>query len=69
MTYSFCSYLLQATMNALTNEYYKLYDLVEKALDLIGENNEEDYDDGAGDDDYDIEPIKEAADEKAREEL
>lgn len=56
-------------MNAVTEEYYRLYDLVEKALDLIGESNEEDYDDGAGDDDYDIEPIKDTANEKDREEL
>ena len=69
-----CSYLLQTTMNALSNEYYRLYDLVEKALDYIGENDdelyEEDYEDtGGADDDYDIQPIKKAADEKTREEL
>ena len=59
-------------MNAITNEYYRLYDLVETALDLIDENDDEyedDYDYGAGDGDEDIEPIKKAFDEKAREEL
>ena len=57
-------------MNAVSNEYYRLYDLVEKAIDYIGENDEEDYeDDGDADDDYDIEPIKKTADEKTRQEL
>ena len=57
-------------MNALSNEYYRLYDLVEKAIDYTGENDEEDYEDnGVADDDYDIEPIKKTADEKNRQEL
>lgn len=58
-------------MNALSNEYYRLYDLVEKALDYIGENDDEDYeDDGGAEDDYDIEPIKKTVDKNTqREEL
>lgn len=59
-------------MNALSNEYYRLYDLVEKAIDYISENDEELYeedDNGGAADDYDIEPIKKTADEKTREEL
>ena len=58
-------------MNALSNEYYRLYDLVEKAIDYIGENDDEDYkDDGGAEDDYDIEPIKKTVDESTqREEL
>jgi len=46
--------------------------LVEKAIDYIGENDEEDYeedDNGGAADDYDIEPIKKTADEKTRVEL
>ena len=57
-------------MNALSNEYYRLYDLVEKAIDYIEDTDEEQYgDDGAPDDDYDIEPIKRTADERTRQEL
>lgn len=58
-------------MNALSNEYYRLYDLVEKALDYIGENDDEDYEDDSGaEDDYDIEPIKKTVDKNTqREEL
>lgn len=58
-------------MNALSNEYYRLYDLVEKALDYIGENDDEDNeDDGGAEDDYDIEPIKKTVDKNTqREEL
>ena len=60
-------------MNALTNEYYKLYDLVEKAQDYLDEKNgelyEEDDNEGGGDGDYDIEPIKKTVDENTREEL
>ncbi|KAJ7382070.1 hypothetical protein OS493_037406 [Desmophyllum pertusum] len=62
-----------AAMNALTNEYYKLYDLVEKAQDYLDEKNgelyEEDDNEGGGDGDYDIEPIKKTVDENTREEL
>ena len=55
-------------MNALSNEYYRLYDLVEKAIDYIGENDDED--DRRAEDDYDIEPIKKTVDENTqREEL
>lgn len=57
-------------MNALSNEYYRLYDLVEKAIDYIEGTDEEEYgDDGGADDDYDIKPIKRTADEKTRQEL
>ena len=57
-------------MNALSNEYYRLYDLVEKAIDYTEDTDEEEYgDDGAADDDYDIEPIKRTADERTRQEL
>ncbi|KAJ7382072.1 hypothetical protein OS493_037408 [Desmophyllum pertusum] len=60
-------------MNALTNEYYKLYDLVEKAQDYLDEKNgelyEEDDNEGGGDGNYDIEPIKKTVDENTREEL
>ena len=53
-------------MNALSNEYYRLYDLVEKALDYIGDYE----DDGGAEDDYDIEPIKKTVDKNTqREEL
>lgn len=50
-------------MNVFSNEYYRLYDLVEKVLDYIGENDDEDYeDDGGVEDDYDIELIKKIVD-------
>ena len=56
-------------MNTLSNEYYRLYDLMEKAIDYIGEDDDEDYeDDGGAADDYDIEPIKKTVDEKTRRE-
>ena len=57
-------------MNTISNEYYRLYDLVEKAIDYIGEIDDEDYEDyGGAADDYDIKPIKKSADKKTREEL
>ena len=42
---------------------------MEKAIDYIGEDDDEDYgDDGGAADDYDIEPIKKTVDEKTRRE-
>ena len=56
-------------MNTLSNEYYRLYNLVERAVDYIDDEDYEDYEDSGGAaDDYDIEPIQKTVDEKTRKE-
>lgn len=60
------------TIRALTNEYFRLGDLMERAQEKLQENdelNEEDYEDGAGDGDYDIHPVKRSGKRNSKEEL
>ena len=59
-------------MRAVTDEYYRLYDLMELAQNnakVKDELYEEDYEDGAGDGDYDIDPVEKYGKEYDREEL
>ena len=57
-------------MRAVTDEYYRLYDLMELAQDNVkDELYEEDYEDGAGYGDYDIKPVEKSGKAYDREEL
>lgn len=64
--------MFQENINAITNEYYRLFDLIEAEREYYSAeesvDDEGDDDNGAGDGDYDILPVK-AGGEKAREEL